>query len=52
MTTLGKRSLEKLSTAHPKLQLVLKEAIKSYDCMGLYGTRTVEEQFELYKKCR
>ena len=52
MATLGKQSLEKLSTAHPKLQLVLKEAIKSYDFMVLYGTRTVDEQFELYKKGR
>lgn len=52
MATFGKKSLDKLSTAHPKLQLVMKEAIKSYDFTVLYGNRSVEEQFELYKKGR
>lgn len=52
MATLGKQSLEILATAHPDLQKVVKEAIKHYDFKVLYGTRSIEEQFSLYKQGR
>lgn len=52
MPGFSKKSLDKLNTCHPKLQLVMNEAIKHYDFTVLYGTRTVAEQFELYKKGR
>jgi len=52
MATFGKKSQDKLSTAHPKLQLVMNEAIKAYDFTVLYGNRSVDEQFELYKQGR
>lgn len=52
MASFGKKSKDKLSTVHPKLQLVMNEAIKVYDFTVLYGQRTVEEQFELYKQGR
>lgn len=52
MATFGKESLAKLNTCHPDIQKVMHEAIKHYDFTILYGTRTVEEQFELFKKGR
>lgn len=52
MPVFGKKSKDKLATAHPKLQLVMNEAIKVYDFTVLYGQRTAEEQFELYKQGR
>lgn len=52
MATFGQKSKDKLATAHPKLQLVMNEAIKAYDFTVLYGNRSVEEQFELFKKGR
>ncbi len=52
MATLGQKSLDKLATAHPNLQKVVKEAIKHYDFTVLYGNRSVEEQQELFKKGR
>ena len=52
MATFGKSSKDKLATAHPDLQKVMNEAIKHFDFQVLYGTRTVEEQFELYKQGR
>lgn len=52
MASFGQKSKDKLSTAHPKLQLVMNEAIKVFDFTVLYGNRSVEEQFELFKKGR
>ena len=52
MATFSKASLAKVVTCHPDLQKVLHEAIKHYDFTVIFGHRTVEEQFELYKKGR
>ena len=52
MPAFGQKSKDKLATCHPKIQLVMNEAIKVYDFTVLYGTRTVEEQFELFKQGR
>lgn len=52
MATFGKQSLEKLATCHPDIQKVMHEAIKYTDFSVLYGTRSVAEQFELFKKGR
>lgn len=52
MAVLGQKSKDKLSTCHPDIQKVILEAIKLYDFTVLYGTRTVDEQFELYKQGR
>lgn len=52
MATFGKASLEKLATCHPDIQKVMHEAIKHFDFSVLYGTRSVAEQQELFKKGR
>lgn len=52
MPSFSQKSKDKLNTCHPKLQLVLNEAIKATDFTVLYGNRSVEEQFELFKKGR
>ena len=52
MPKFSKQSLDKLSTCHEDLQKVMHEAIKHIDFTVLYGYRTPEEQFELYKKGR
>lgn len=45
-------SNERLSTAHKDLQTLFNEVIKYFDCTVIYGHRTPEEQFELFKKGR
>lgn len=52
MPKFGKQSLDRLATCHPDLQKVMNEAIKHFDFTVLYGYRTPNEQFELYKKGR
>ena len=52
MPSFSDKSKAKLSTCHPDIQKVMEAAIKVYDFTILYGTRTVEEQFELYKQGR
>ena len=52
MPKFSKQSLDKLSPCHEDLQKVMHEAIKHIDFIVLYGYRTPEEQFELYKKGR
>ena len=52
MPKFSKSSLDKLNTAHPKLIKIMNEAIKRYDFKVLYGHRSPEEQFELFKKGR
>jgi len=52
MATLGTKSKEKLASVHPDLKRVCEEAIKHYDFTVIYGHRTTEEQFELFKKGR
>ena len=49
MAQFGKQSLARLSTCHPDIQTVMNEAIKHFDFTVLYGTRSSEEQFQLYK---
>lgn len=49
MPKFSKSSLSKLETAHPDLQAIMHEAIKEYDFKVIHGTRTPEEQFELFK---
>lgn len=44
--------MTKLMTCHRDIQAVMNEAIKHYDFSVLFGTRTPEEQFELFKKGR
>lgn len=52
MPKLGKKSLERLNTCHPDIIKVMSEAIKRIDFTVLYGHRTKEEQFELYRQGR
>ena len=49
MPKFGKQSQDRLATCHPKIQLIMNEAIKAYDFTVLCGTRTPEEQFELVR---
>lgn len=52
MFKFSKRSKDNLVTADEKLQLLFNEVIKEIDCTVIYGHRTPEEQFELFKKGR
>lgn len=52
MYKFSKRSQGNLATADSKLQLLFNEVIKEFDCTVIYGHRTPEEQFELFKKGR
>lgn len=52
MPKLSQKSLDKLETCDTRLQMVILEAIKEYDFIVLYGNRSVEEQFELFKQGR
>jgi len=46
MPKFSKKSLDKLSTCHPDLQLLFKEVIKNVDCSILEGIRTKATQEE------
>lgn len=48
MPSFGKRSLENLATVHPKLRLVLSEAIKHFDFTCIDGHRDEPTQNEYY----
>lgn len=52
MYKFSKRSKDNLASADEKLQLLFNEVIKEFDCTVIYGHRTPEEQFELFKKGR
>ena len=52
MPTFSNISLDRLGTCHKDLQTVFNEVIKYFDCVILYGTRTPQEQFELFKQGR
>lgn len=52
MYKFSKRSKDNLSTADVQLQKLFNEVIKEIDCTVIYGHRTPEEQFELFKKGR
>ena len=48
----SQRSALRLGTCEQKLQDLFNEVIKHRDCTILFGHRTPEEQFELFKKGR
>lgn len=52
MPKFGEKSLNRLSTCHADIQKVMNEAIKHYDFTILFGYRSPQEQFELYKQGR
>ena len=52
MYKFSKRSKDNLSTADEQLQKLFNEVIKETDCTVIYGHRTPEEQFELFKNGR
>lgn len=52
MTTFSKKSKERLLTCDPRLQRVLEMAIQYTDFTVLCGSRTPDEQFELFKQGR
>jgi peptidoglycan L-alanyl-D-glutamate endopeptidase CwlK len=52
MPSFSETSKSKLETAEKDLQTVFNEVIKHFDCTVIYGHRTPEEQFELFKKGR
>ena len=52
MAKFGVKSKENLGTCHQDLQTVFYEVVKNFDCSVVYGYRSPEIQFELYKKGR
>ena len=52
MPKFSKESLRKLNTCHPDIIKVMNEAIKYYDFKVIYGHRTKEEQFEIFREGR
>lgn len=54
MATFGKRSLDSLKGIHPKLVLIMQEAIKDtpIDFTIIEGVRTVQRQQDLYAQGR
>lgn len=52
MATFSKKSKERLLTCDPRLQRVLEMAIQYTDFTVLCGSRTPDEQFELFKQGR
>ena len=52
MPSFSKRSKERLATCDERLQRVMNEVIKHYDCTILEGTRSKETQDEYYRTGR
>ena len=52
MPSFSTKSRQKLATCALPLQQLFNEVIKQLDCTVLYGFRSPEEQFELYKRGR
>ena len=52
MPSFSKGSRSKLITAHPDLQRLFNEVIKHWDCTITCGSRTEEEQEQLFEKGR
>ena len=50
MPKFGKRSLERLATCHPDLQIIAHELIKRMDVTVLCGYRGEEEQNEAFRR--
>ena len=52
MYNFSRRSLGSLATAEERLQVLFNAVIEEIDCTVIYGHRTPEEQFELFKQGR
>lgn len=52
MPKFSQRSLDRLATCHPDIQVVMNDAIKHFDFTVLSGFRSPKEQLELYKQGR
>jgi len=52
MPSFSVKSMNKLATCDPRLQEILMEVVKNYDCTILEGHRSIERQAELYKSGR
>lgn len=52
MPNFGARSRENLKNVEPALVALCEAAVAGFDCSVLYGHRTPEEQFELFKRGR
>ena len=52
MPNVGMRSTTNLNSAHLDLQTVFREVVKLFDCSIIQGHRSVDEQWELFKKGR
>ena len=48
MPKFGRKSNINLNSAHPQLQRLFREVVKTYDCSVLWGHRTEQEQNEMY----
>lgn len=44
MPSFGQKSKKHLATCHPKIQMILNEVIKRYDCSVIWGFRDEETQ--------
>ncbi len=49
MPKFSQKSIDKLKTCHPDLQLLFIEVVKHFDCTILCGRRTKEEQNEAFR---
>lgn len=52
MPKFGQRSADNLATAHPDLQKLFNEVVKTYDCTILCGFRNEEDQNNAYHEGR
>lgn len=52
MPRFGRTSNARLNTAHPDLQRLFREVVKTFDCRVIFGHRSVAEQQELYAQGR
>jgi peptidoglycan L-alanyl-D-glutamate endopeptidase CwlK len=48
MANLSQKSLDRLNTCDPRLVLLVKEVVKSFDCAVLVGHRTEAEQDDAF----
>jgi peptidoglycan L-alanyl-D-glutamate endopeptidase CwlK len=48
MPKFGRKSNINLNSAHPELQRLFREIVKTYDCSVLWGHRTEQQQNEMY----
>lgn len=48
MPKFGRKSNMNLNSAHPDLQRLFREIVKTYDCSVLWGHRSEDQQNEMY----